>query len=154
MSEERIEPLAKKEYDLIGRALLELVSQFPGLPEDVPIRYQSIESTESIGIFNLPGAKYLRWYVDGGFMAQVSFQVAYKSFPTTNNQRINSQALVDDIMAWLENTDELPALTGGRTITKITASNSLPYKDATGEDKSITFAADAVMEYKMKGVFG
>ena len=77
MSEERIEPLAKKEYDLIGRALLELVSQFPDLPEDVPIRYQSIESTESIGIFNLPGAKYLRWYVDGGFMAQVSFQVAY-----------------------------------------------------------------------------
>ena len=154
MSEERIEPLAKKEYDLIGRALLELVSQFPDLPEDVPIRYQLLDSTECLGIISMPGAKYLRWYLDGGFVAQVSFRVAYKSFPTTNNQRINSQALVDDIMAWLENTDELPALTGGSTITKITASNSLPYLDETGEDKSIMFVADAVMEYKMKGVFG
>ena len=74
--------------------------------------------------------------------------MAYKSNPKTSPQRINAQAFVGRIMRWLENTRDLPLLTGGRTITKITASNAVPYKDETGQDKSTVYAADAVMEYR------
>ena len=60
----------------------------------------------------------------------------------------SAQAFVGRIMKWLENTKNLPRLTGGRVITSITASNAVPYKDETGQDKNIVYAADAVMEYE------
>lgn len=152
MNEEKFEQLSRTEYDTIGRMILELVAGCPYIPEGLTPQYQSIDTTESVGIFTLPGAKYLRWDVIGGFTAQINFQIAYKSFPGTNAQRINSQAVVDSIMAWLEKVEELPKLSGGRKITKITASNSVPYVDKAGDDKSVTFAADAVMEYRKKGI--
>lgn len=151
MSNENVEALSQTEHNVIGAALFELVASCPHIPSGVNPQYQSIGEKESIGFFTLPGSKYLKWDISGGFTAQVNFQVAYKSFPASNQQRLDSQTITDNIMAWLENVDELPLLSGGRRITKITASNSLPYKDSTGADKSITFAADAVLEYRKKG---
>lgn len=149
---EQIERLSKEEYDTIGQLLLELVADCPYIPEGMTPQYQNIKTDPSIGIFTLPGAKYLKWDIVGGFTAQINFQIAYKSFPSTNGQRINSQSIVDSIMDWLEKVEDLPDLSGGRKITKITASNSVPYVDETGEDKSMTFVADAVMEYHKKGI--
>lgn len=143
-----VELLSKAEYNTIGEMLLNLIAKCPYIPEGMVPQYQSITTDPSIGLFTQSGAKYLKKNVMGGFTAQVKFQVAYKSFPTGNEGRINSQAVIDRIMEWLENVDELPALSGNRVITKITASNSVAYTDTTGEDKSITFAADAVMEYE------
>lgn len=145
---ENIELLNKTEYETIGQMLFELIQKCPYIPNDVRVRYQGIDTDVSIGVFTLPGAKYVSRNVIGGFTAQVKFQVAYKSFPISDDQRIESQALVDKIMDWLEDYRKLPALSKSRTITKITASDSLPYKDKTGDDKSIIFAADAVMEYE------
>lgn len=145
---EPVELLSKTEYNTIGEMLLNLIAQCPYIPEGLTLQYQNIKTDESIGVFTLPGAKYLKKNVMGGFTAQVNFQVAYKSFPSNNGARIKSQSVVDNIMDWLEKVDELPKLSGGRTITRITASNSVAYTDATGEDKSIIFAADAVMEYE------
>ena len=150
MKDENVVSLYNSEYKAVGKALFELLSQCPFLPE-APLKFQSIGEKVSIGMFTLPGAKYLRQEIDGSFVAQVRFQVAYKSFPATNEQRLASQNTVDEIMAWFENTSNLPQLTDGRRITEITASNSIAYKDATGEDASVTFAADAVMEYRKKG---
>lgn len=142
------ELLSKTEYNTIGEMLLNLIAECPYIPEGITPQYQNIKTDESIGVFTLHGAKYLKKNVTGGFTAQVKFQIAYKSFPTGNGERINSQSVVDKIMEWLEKVNELPALSGNRVITKITASNSVAYKDAAGEDNSITFAADAVMEYE------
>lgn len=151
MSEEKVEYLNSTEFNIVGGALFDLVAACPYIPEGLVPKFQSVDEKVSIGLFTLPGAKYNKWDIAGGFTAQVNFQVAYKSFPTTNEQRLESQAIVDNIVSWLENTESLPLLTDGRKITKITASNSVPYKDATGNDASVTFAADAVMEYRKKG---
>lgn len=145
---DNVELLSKTEYNTVGEMLLNLIAECHYIPEGLTLQYQSLKTDESIGVFTLPGAKYLKKNVIGGFTAQINFQVAYKSFPTTNGGRIESQSIVDKIMDWLEKVDELPALSGGRTITKITASNSVAYTDTTGNDKSITFAANAVMEYE------
>lgn len=145
---ETVELLSITEYNTIGEMLLNLIAECPYIPEGIIPQYQSIGTAESIGVFTLPGAKYLKRNVMGGFTAQVKFQVEYKSFPTGNRDRISSQSVVDQIMEWLEKVNELPALSGNRVITKITASNSVAYQDTSGEDKSITFAADAVMEYE------
>ena len=151
---ENVKLLSKKEYDAIGTMLLELIEKCPYIPERLKktgIKYQRIESGESIGIFTLPGARYLKQYVNGNYEAQISFQVAYKSSPTGNSEYVERQAVVDNIMTWLEEVEDLPALTGGRQIESIEASNSAAYKDETGSDNSVTFAADATMKYFKKG---
>lgn len=153
MSEEIKELLSKAEYDKVGEILLELIAACPHTPEDLKgkaggIQYQSMSTGKCIGIITLPGAKYVKKNVLGGFTAQINFQVAYKSQPTSNEHRINAQAVVDNIMGWFEDIKSLPKLSGGRTITKITASSSFPSADDVEKDKSVVFAANAVMEYE------
>lgn len=153
MSEEIKEQLSKVEYDKVGEMLLELVKACPKVPEDLKkkeegILYQSMSTNRCIGILTLPGAKYVKKNVLGGFTAQVNFQIAYKSLPKSNNQRIDAQNTVDQIMGWLEDIKNLPKLTGSRTITKITASSSFPTVDNVTNDKSTVFVSDAVIEYE------
>lgn len=147
----KIEPLSATEYDIIEKALWELVKQYPSDEEkgdpDVTAQYDELDTGVSLGVFTLPGGRK-KPDVTGGFTAEISFRVAYKSNPKTSPQSINAQAFVDRIMRWLENTKDLPLLTDRRRITKITASNVLSYKDETGQDKSTVYAADAVMEYE------
>lgn len=147
--DERIEPLSATEYNIIEEALWKLVRQYPrqlGDP-DVKVEYDALGKNTSLSVV-VYGGRYKGRNVIGGFTAEVTFRVEYKSFPTSSDLRIKSQAFVGRIMRWLENTRDLPLLTDGRAITKITASGAVPYKDETGTDKSTVYAADAVMEYK------
>ena len=149
----KIEPLSATEYDIIEKALWELVKQYPKeqIDPDVTAEYDELKSGLSLGVF-VDGGRYTGHDIIGGFTAEVNFRVAYKSNPKTSPQRINSQAFVGRIMRWLENTTDLPLLTDGRKITKITASTAVPYKDETGQDTSTVYVAAAVMEYRRRGL--
>lgn len=143
----KIEPLSATEYDIIEKALWELVKQHPkesGDP-DMEVRYGELDTGTSVAVA-ANGGRYKSHNVLGGFTAEVNFSVAYKSSPRNSPQRINAQAFVGRIMRWLENTKNLPLLTDGRVITKITASGT--YDAGTTQDKSTIYAADAVMEYE------
>ncbi len=153
MPEEIKERLSKTEYDKVGEMLLELIAECPYIPADLKgktggIQYQSMGTDKCIGILTLPGAKYVKKYVSGSFVAQVSFQIAYKSSPTNNKGRIDAQAVVDNIM---EDIEKLPSLSGGRKITKITASSSFATVDEVSGDKQTVFVANAEMRYEKKG---
>jgi hypothetical protein len=145
---EKIESLSATEYDTVGKALWELIKQYPRQPDDLVPQYDELGADESLAVLTLSGGGYKSRNIQGGFTATMNFRVAYKSMPSDSPQRIDSQAFVGKIMAWLENVKELPLLTDNRTITKITASNVIPYRDETGNDNSIVYAADAVMEYE------
>ena len=147
----QIEALSINEYKTVGDMLLNVIAQCPHIPKGLVPQINSRATEKSVGIFSLGGSKYVEKYIDGGFKGQIQFEVSYKSFPTSNGQRINAQAVVDDIMSWLENLEELPSLSDDRKITEITATNSSPFVDEVGEDKSTVFAAFGAMEYKKKG---
>ncbi len=151
MSEEKYERLSTTECSTVEEALWNLVKQYPLELSDpnVVAQYDALGAKESLAVFVL-GGRYKSRNVQGGFTAEVNFRVAYKSEPTSSKFRLESQAFVGRIMKWLENTKDLPALTDGRTITNITASVAIPYKDETGTDKSTVYAADAVMEYEVE----
>ena len=146
--EEKTKPLAELagEYELIGQALLELISSCPHIPSGLKLLYNKTDTGRSIGL--LTGSGNFTADVLGGFTATIKFQIAYKSFPVSSQQSIENQAVVDKIMKWLSNTKELPKLTDGRIITKIKVSNSFPVEEGTGKDKSVTYVGSAVMEYE------
>lgn len=147
--EDQIEPLSAIECDTVEKAVWELVKQYPhqnGDP-DVKAEYDALGASKSLSV-SVIGGRYIKKNVLGGFTAEVTFRVAYKGMPTTSDLRLKAIAFVGRIMRWLENTKELPRLTNGRTITKITAGGAVPYKDETGQDKNTVYVANAVMEYE------
>jgi len=145
--EEKISWLSVSECETVGELLYELIQKCPHIPAGVKVHINSTDATKSIGVFTLNGSKYVKKFVNGGFVAQVFFRVAYKSMPTTDKQRLESQAVVDRIMSWLENVKELPPLSDDRTATEITASNSAAFLESAESNKTMGFASDAVMEY-------
>lgn len=148
---DQIERLSAKEYEVIGNALWELVKSYPREMEDpnVIAQYDALGAESSLAVL-VDGGRYKKKYISGSFIAEVNFRVAYKSSPTTSPDRIDAQAFVGRIVSWLETTNNLPLLTDSREITKITLQN-MPYKYESETDKSIVYAANAVMEYIKKG---
>lgn len=144
---EEVVRLSTDEYELIGAALFSLLSECDVLPEGVPLKYQLKEKGTSLVLITFD-SKQKNSNVQGGFTGEVSFQVAYKSFPSTNQQRINAQTDLERVMRWFTSLKDYPLLTGTRTITKITVSSSEPYTDSSDTDGNVVFAANAVMEYE------
>ena len=154
MPEEIKERLSKTEYDKVGEMLLELIAECPFVPKDLKDRaggilYQDRGTDKCICILTNGGGIKDRDII-GGFTATLNIQIAYKSFPTSNKQRIDSQDVVDKIMWWLSNLDNLPSLSTGKII-DIESSESFAAKEEVENDKSVIFAANAVMECKRKG---
>lgn len=104
---EDAERLTVKDAESAQKAILELILKYPNYPKtfkasNATIKWNNIETTTSIGIFSLQGAKYLKKYISGSYRAQMPFQVVSRSSPTANRDSIAAQELVDSIGAWLE----------------------------------------------------
>lgn len=149
MPEEIKERLSKTEYDKVGEMLLELIAECPFIPKDAKIKYNTLEVGKCVSI-STAGGNIKKRNVLGGFTAELVIRIMYQSFPKTNAQMINAQAVVDDIAGWLEDIQNLPSMTGNRTITKITTSGSFSDVIEVEGDKSTVYAADAVMEYEVE----
>lgn len=149
MPEEIKERLSKTEYDKVGEMLLELIAECPFIPKDAKIKYNALEVGKCVSISTI-GGNIKKRNVLGGFTAELVIRIMYQSFPKTNAQMINAQAVVDDIAGWLEDIQNLPSMTGNRTITKITTSGSFSDVIEVEGDKSTVYAADAVMEYEVE----
>lgn len=157
MLEKSKERLSKTEYDKIGDALLELMDDCPYIPKDskgqrIKIKYNAKDVGTCVCIFNTGGNIKSR-DVLGGFTAELTMQIAYKSFPTGNGAMIDAQNVLETITSWLEDIQNLPKLTNNRIITKITAGASLPVVDEVEGDKATVFVADVVMEYKKEEIW-
>lgn len=101
------EKLTIKDAESAGKGLLALVLQYPDFPktfkaDNSTIKWNSIADGTSIGIFPLQGAVYLKKYVSGNYVAQIPFQMQYKSSPTTNKASISAQEMLNDLAAWME----------------------------------------------------
>lgn len=142
---DQIELLSATEYSTVAEALLELVRKYPEKKGLTP-EFDALGANKSLAVFPVSG-RIKKRNVLGGFTAELTFSVGYKGYSKTSDQRIDQQEFVGEIVKWLENVKDLPRLTGNRTITKITAVG-IPYKGEVEKDGSVTYYADAVMEYE------
>lgn len=148
MLEENKERLSKTEYDKIGDMLLELMGDCPYIPKDAKIKYNSKDVGKCVCIFTTGGSIKSK-NVLGGFTAELTMQIAYKSSPKGNGAMIDAQDVLEKITGWLEDFDNLPKLTNNRTITKITAGASFPAVEDVEGDNATVYASNVVMEYEV-----
>lgn len=143
---EETKPLSAKEYDAISQGLFEKISEYGELPKGAKLDYQSLDEINHIGFLTMPGGKYTKEYVTGGFEAQLPFQILYKAAPTGNSQYYNAEKLVNGIADYLEENPGME-LSDGREIVKISM-DSTTYRSNAGEDGSVVFVRNGVIKYE------
>ena len=148
MLEENKERLSKTEYDKIGDMLLELMGDCPYIPKDAKIKYNSKDVGKCVCIFTT-GGNIKSKNVLGGFTAELTMQIAYKSSPQGNGAMIDAQDVLEKITGWLEDFKNMPRLTNDRTVTKITAGASFPAVEDVEGDNSTVYVSNVVMEYEV-----
>ena len=99
---EEAEKLTISDAENAQKAILNLILQYSKFPNQFRatnknVKWNSIEEGTSIGIFPLPGAKYIKRYINGSYKAQMPFQIVYRSSPGTNNDSIGSQEVLEEL---------------------------------------------------------
>jgi hypothetical protein len=89
------------------RAILDMINSYPDFPpgfkpSNSTILWNSIKDTQSIGVFPAQDPVYLKKYVSGSYVGQMTFQIVYKSNPTTNKDNIAASNLLENIAKFLE----------------------------------------------------
>ena len=136
---ENVNPLSGTEYRIIGKAMLERIQAYDGLPAGTVLDCQ-------IGFMTTPGGKYLRHDVDGGFEAQLPFQIAYMLAGTGNKEMLDAETLLDGLVDYLE-ARPYPSLTDGREVTKIDF-DSTTYRSQANADGSLLFVRNGRVRYE------
>ena len=139
-------PLSGSEYKRVGALIYDRVCTYPDLPDDCEVDYQGVNGINHIGFLTVPGGKFTKRFVTGGFEAQMPFQILYKSLPTDNNLSFTAESLVDDIADWLEERP-YPDLTDDRVVVQILM-DSITYRSEAQDDGSIVFVRNGAVVYE------
>lgn len=143
---ENINLLSGTEYKIIGKAMMERIQAYSGLPTGIKLDYQAVNGVGHIGFITTPGGKYLFQDIYGGFEAQLPFQVAYKLAGTGNKEMLDAETLLDGLIEYLEK-KPYPSLTDGRQVTKIDF-DSTTYRSQANEDGSLIFVRSGRVRYE------
>lgn len=146
MTENEVKLLSSKEYSAISQGLFEKISEYDGIPEGVVLDFQSLDGINHIGFMTIPGGKYTKEYVTGGFEAQMPFQICYKLMATGNAQMLKAEEIVNGIADYLEENPYMN-LSDGRAVIEI-AMNSVAYRSNAEEDGSMVFVRNGNVKYE------
>ena len=88
-------------------AILNMLLNYPGYPEGFRadnnnIKWNNLNKETSIGIFpTAGGAVYLKKYVNGSHVGNVTFAIVYRSKVTTNKASIAAMEVLKSLAEWL-----------------------------------------------------
>ena len=150
-------------YEVITKAMRELLNQFPGLYEDEVVRFEQIENDGDIGFSNDSGAlvyaekKDVLGYINQ--TCQYPFFLVYRTNTTKETGKLSAFDFVDTFGKWLcsepvtiGDTDyklaEFPQLDGGRKIIRITRDNA--YGQDPKEDGTQDWIVPVTVQYTNK----
>lgn len=96
------------ESEQIARAVRAWLNMYP----DKPVAKLDVEylgETLGLTISTVQAAYKTRRYITGGYQAQYQFSILYRIVPTTTNERLEADEVLNNYAAWAESTSpELP----------------------------------------------
>ena len=146
------EKLTIRDAENAQKGILALALAYPDYPnlfkaDNTTIRWNSIKTDRSIGLFPIQGAVYLKKYVSGSYVAQMPFQILYKCSPTTNRASIEAQEMLNNLAAWMEESGiefKDPHL----TLQSITRTS--PVYSGEQDEKTVVYAINIQLKYFYK----
>lgn len=109
------------EQEQISRVLLAWLNQFQDKPVIV-INYEFLKDGEpSMALSTIQAAYKTKKYITGGYQAQYQFKVIYRVQPSTNNDRLKADELLNGLGDWANTRVDLPVLGEGVRCLKVEA---------------------------------
>lgn len=101
------QPLSITDAESAYKALLDMVIKYPSFPSgftanNTTVRWNMTSSNTCIGLFPLQGAVYLKKYISGSYVAQLPFEIIYKTSTTTNKATVAVQDFLAELGRWME----------------------------------------------------
>lgn len=97
-------PISITDAENIYKAIHTLFLNYKNYPfknSNENIKWNTIPTHESIGLFLMGGGVYLSRYASGGYRAQQPIRVVYRSSPTTNKGQIDAAELLNELIEWV-----------------------------------------------------
>ena len=138
-------PLSGTEYSIVGAGIFNKLAEFPS-SEAIVFSYQGLDGDGCIGLMTVPGGKYISRDVCGGYVAQLPFQLMYRTKAKTNKELLEAEKMLTDTASWLE-TKPFPELDGGREITNIQC-DGIPYRAEADNSASVIFVLTGRVTYE------
>ena len=149
---EEKEKLTIQDAENAQKGVLALAMAYPDYPklfkaDNTTIRWNSVNTERSIGLFPMQGAVYLKKYVSGSYVAQMPFQMVYKCAPTTNKASIEAQEMLNSLAAWMEESGiEFKDL----HLTLQSIARTSPVFSSGQDDKTVMYAVNMQLKYFYK----
>ena len=132
--------LSNEETDQISRVVLMWLNQYPNKPVS-NIKYEFLlDDRPCMALSTIQAAYKTRQYITGGYMAQYQFKIIYRLQPTTDNERLMADELLNMIGDWSTFPGNKPALGAGKRAVKLecnTRSSLFAAYDNGSEDHQI-----------------
>ena len=101
-------PIITAEAEQVARAVRNWLNTYP----DKPARMVDVEylgENAGLTISTVQAAYKTKQYICGGYRAQYQFSILYREIPTTANERLEMDEVLNNYAAWAESTaPELP----------------------------------------------
>ena len=114
--------VSAEEQAQVSRLLLVWLNQFPNKPVN-KINFEDLEEDVGMAMSTVQGAYKTRQFIDGSYEAQHQFQVINRVIPSSNDERLKADEVLDMLGAWAESAEK-PFLGDGITVKSITRNNA------------------------------
>lgn len=99
--------VSNKETEQISRKVLTWLNKFPDKPVGIDYEYLKADGI-SMALSTIQGAYKTAQYIVGGYKAQYQFKVIYRLQPSSNNDRLSADELLNKLADWAaENAPDL-----------------------------------------------
>lgn len=96
------------ESEKIARAVRAWLNRYPDKPLSL-VDVEFLKETEGLALETVQAAYKTRRYILGGYQAQYQFAILYQTIPSTVNERLVADEVLNNYAAWVESTTpELP----------------------------------------------
>ena len=107
--------VSNKETEQISRKVLTWLNKFPDKPVGIDYEYLKADGI-SMALSTIQGAYKTAQYITGGYKAQYQFKVVYRLQPSSNNDRLSADELLNALADWATSRTNRPDLDGPRCV--------------------------------------
>lgn len=126
------------EHELIARTMLAWLNTCPYKPV-IRIDYENLANDDlGMCVSSIQGTFITKRYICGGYEAQYQFKLIYRNLPTSNDERLEADEILDRIGDWAEKSEK-PDIGEGRRVVNVrrNSASSLfgKYEDGTQDNQ-------------------
>lgn len=111
--------VSQAETDNVSRSVLSWINRYPEKPVRL-IEFEDLEAGKpSMALSTIQGAYKIKTYIYGGYLAQYQFKIVYRVQPSSNNDRLAADEVLNNLGDWLSSSGDLPEIGNSKKVVQV-----------------------------------